>query len=466
MARIIDAFTQFFDDNGEPLADGFLQFLESGTNNTDKDTFADINELIANTNPLQLDGAGRCPNVFGSGAYNVISYAEDPNSPGNPGQQIQQFDPVSGDQDEGAFADWNSQTIYSEGDIVTGSDGLYYRSIASNNQNQDPATSPGQWEEVQLLGVWNSSVIYSKGDLVLGSDGLLYTSRIDSNSANNPTADDGNWRLLNDDPSLLNNTSFTAAVATKALTFAIKANNQLDPSGANKNVIAFRSATLTSGKYDIVYLGAAASVVVPDGATLGFAATETRFVYLYAIDNAGAVEAGVCGSILDEAVLHTSVAIDATADSGDVLYSTSARTSKAIRLVGRIKIQTGAVAGEWDNAPTELYTGNRTPSIGEKQTCKAWVNMNLTAGGVIRDSYNVSSITDNAAGDFNVNMTNALPDVNYSAVCMSEPGGAACHASGVVQSSMTTSTFQVLSYQTNTTTKVDRSLHCVQVFSS
>jgi hypothetical protein len=40
MSRIIDAFTQFFDDDGDPLIDGWLAFKKSGTNNTDKDTFA------------------------------------------------------------------------------------------------------------------------------------------------------------------------------------------------------------------------------------------------------------------------------------------------------------------------------------------------------------------------------------------------------------------------------------------
>ena len=69
MARIIDAFTQFFDDNGDPLVDGFLKFVESGTNNTDKDTSADVNETIPNANPVPLDGAGRCPNVFGISTF-------------------------------------------------------------------------------------------------------------------------------------------------------------------------------------------------------------------------------------------------------------------------------------------------------------------------------------------------------------------------------------------------------------
>jgi hypothetical protein len=46
--------------------------------------------------------------------------------------------------------------------------------------------------------------------------------------------------------------------------------------------------------------------------------------------------------------------------------------------------------------------------------CRAWVNFNGTGTVAIRASFNVSSITDNGAGDYRVNFTNAMPDANYS----------------------------------------------------
>ena len=46
--------------------------------------------------------------------------------------------------------------------------------------------------------------------------------------------------------------------------------------------------------------------------------------------------------------------------------------------------------------------------------CKAWVNFNGTGTVAIRDSFNVSSITDNGTGDYTVNFTNAMSDANYS----------------------------------------------------
>jgi hypothetical protein len=46
-------------------------------------------------------------------------------------------------------------------------------------------------------------------------------------------------------------------------------------------------------------------------------------------------------------------------------------------------------------------------------SAKAWVNFNGTGTVAIRASYNVSSITDNGTGNYTVNFTNAMPDINY-----------------------------------------------------
>ena len=50
-------------------------------------------------------------------------------------------------------------------------------------------------------------------------------------------------------------------------------------------------------------------------------------------------------------------------------------------------------------------------------TAKAWVNFNGTGTVAIRRAFNVSSITDNGAGNYTFNFTTAMPDTNYSAVC-------------------------------------------------
>jgi len=46
--------------------------------------------------------------------------------------------------------------------------------------------------------------------------------------------------------------------------------------------------------------------------------------------------------------------------------------------------------------------------------CRAWVNFNGTGTVAIVGSGNVTSITDNAVGDYTVNFTTAMPDANYA----------------------------------------------------
>ena len=52
----------------------------------------------------------------------------------------------------------------------------------------------------------------------------------------------------------------------------------------------------------------------------------------------------------------------------------------------------------------------------ENGTAKAWVNFNGTGTVAIRAAYNVTSITDNGAGDYTVNFTNAFSDANYAVI--------------------------------------------------
>ena len=62
-------------------------------------------------------------------------------------------------------------------------------------------------------------------------------------------------------------------------------------------------------------------------------------------------------------------------------------------------------------------------SVATAYGCRAWVNFNGTGTVAIRASGNVSSITDNGQGDYTVNFTTAMPDVNYSLVANSSNGG-------------------------------------------
>lgn len=57
--------------------------------------------------------------------------------------------------------------------------------------------------------------------------------------------------------------------------------------------------------------------------------------------------------------------------------------------------------------------GTGPVTLTKQSAAKAWWNLN--GGGTIatRDSYNVSSATDNGTGDYTLNLTSAMSDANY-----------------------------------------------------
>jgi hypothetical protein len=91
----------------------------------------------------------------------------------------------------------------------------------------------------------------------------------------------------------------------------------------------------------------------------------------------------------------------------------------------------GIITGAATLATTVANPTFTTPNINSAQfatvsgtapiyPCRAWVNFNGTGTVAIRASGNVTSITDNAAGNYTVNFTTAMPDVNYAVVVTSD----------------------------------------------
>lgn len=71
----------------------------------------------------------------------------------------------------------------------------------------------------------------------------------------------------------------------------------------------------------------------------------------------------------------------------------------------------------WTANDTRAKTALNASGTAPIYACRAWVNFNGTGTVAIRASGNVSSITDNGVGDYTVNFTTAMPDVNYCIPC-------------------------------------------------
>ena len=78
---------------------------------------------------------------------------------------------------------------------------------------------------------------------------------------------------------------------------------------------------------------------------------------------------------------------------------------------GQVSLTVPAIAGS-NTATIPASTGNvlMDSTVG---VCRAWVNYKGTATRAINASFNVTSVTFNATGDYTINFTNAISDANY-----------------------------------------------------
>lgn len=169
----------------------------------------------------------------------------------------------------------------------------------------------------------------------------------------------------------------SASVAANALTIS-----------APSLSLDFRSTTLGSGTVATVS-GDPADLVISSGSTLGtVSATQSRIAVL-AINNAGAIELAAVnvsgGNDLSETGLISTTAEGGAgnADSANVIYSITARTNVAYRVIGYIE-STQATAGTWATAPSTIQGagGNAVTAMSSIGYGQTWQNVtgSRTAG--------------------------------------------------------------------------------------
>jgi uncharacterized protein (AIM24 family) len=82
-----------------------------------------------------------------------------------------------------------------------------------------------------------------------------------------------------------------------------------------------------------------------------------------------------------------------------------------------ITIPSGATTTLTDGVSGDFKMNSGFGSIATAYGCRAWVNFDGTGTPAIRESGNVTSITDNGTGLYTVNFTTAMPDTNYAVSC-------------------------------------------------
>jgi len=121
----------------------------------------------------------------------------------------------------------------------------------------------------------------------------------------------------------------------------------------------------------------------------------------------------------------------------------------------------GALVGQFDSSANFQFNSGYG-SVATAYGCRAWVNFNGIGTVAIRGSGNVTSITDNATGDYTLNFTNAMPDVNYSAVTAVSHAGGASRSTAAEVFGFNTGSLQIVAGYASST--YDPNNVCVAIF--
>lgn len=101
--------------------------------------------------------------------------------------------------------------------------------------------------------------------------------------------------------------------------------------------------------------------------------------------------------------------------SGTGVFTIASPNSNTDRTLN-LPDEAGTVLSSSSDIESQVKAATNASGSAPIYSCRAWVNFNGTGTVAIRDSGNVSSITDNGTGNYTVNFTTAIEDANYNAV--------------------------------------------------
>lgn len=161
---------------------------------------------------------------------------------------------------------------------------------------------------------------------------------------------------------LVMNLALALSVSGNALTIALKTRALADADADNPVSVPFRNATIATGDFSVINVTAASSLVVPDTALLGTTNSVAFRLWIVGFNDAGTFRLGVINCLsgmniypLKDDALASSTAVGTGSDSAQVIYTGSAVTTKALRVLGFADWSAGlATAGTWSSGPTKV----------------------------------------------------------------------------------------------------------------
>lgn len=202
------------------------------------------------------------------------------------------------------------------------------------------------------------------------------------------------------------NGTIVASRAGSAETIAIKTLAGADPSSGDPVTFVFRNVTAGTGDYVFLQATAALSVTISSGSTMGATNSVPFRIWLTVFNDAGTLRLGVVNclsglSILslrdDEVRSSTAEGGAGAADSAQVIYTGTAVTSKAARLLGYLEY-TLATVGTWGTAPSKIQLFGPGVSMPGEVVQEPFNEVNTLASGATTTPYD-NTIPQNTEGD-------------------------------------------------------------------
>jgi len=189
------------------------------------------------------------------------------------------------------------------------------------------------------------------------------------------------------------------------------------------------TALSVSGAFSFTQIAATPAVgssfFAPAANTLAFG---TNSAERMRIDSSGNVGIGTSSPSYKLQVSGANLYLTNAGNTELMTTNTTGTVTGGIQALSNQSVRVGSIT----NYPTEIVSNNTVVatatsagvfqfnsgygSVATAYGCRAWVNFNGTGTVAIRASGNVSSITDNGTGNYTINFTTAMSDVNYATI--------------------------------------------------
>lgn len=446
---------QFVNAAGEPAVGDKLFFYAAGTT-TKQNTYTDSTGSVANSNPIILNSLGEPSKEiwFTNGeSYKMVwAPSTDTDPPTNP---IRTFDDLRGINDTTVISnqtEWILSTstptfVSATSFTVPGNQTATFtqnRRLKTTNTSGSiySTISNAVYTTLTTVTVVNDSGVLDSG-LSDVSYGILnpafrsYPSVFPTQAAGNNSTNAATTAYVD----RLSGTVLPTIGATVG-------SNQLTIS-AGALSLDFRSTTSGSGTITRV-LGTPTNLVISSGSTLGSSNGVQSTIVVLALNAAGTIELAAVNlaggvNIFESSVISTTAeGGSGAADSASVVYSTTARSNVAYRVLGYIT-STQATAGTWATAPSIIQAVGGLVTLPRT----SFLKLNNT-GGALYGSTNTcirrwGTIETNLGSDFTyadsatLGMTVTINSYGVYAIVYGDCLGAACNT-GISKNSTQLST--------------------------